>query len=175
MEERGRVIGNSSRLFRRTILCTAMLAAAAGCGVSAANSTRLPSTAASNPTALVFKHCPELVCTQADVPRCDFSEIVDSDGLNPIRERFGCVRSGHGTVCEEHRALVGSEDTPLENQVLKFQCSGDPVECEAIGGISPWARTLELPKTSRKSVSCRAPHPAGPPPAPNPVPGPDTV
>jgi len=134
-----------------------------------------PAVAAGDPATLVFRHCRELVCTQAEVPRCDFSQVIASDGPNPQREDFACARSGYGTLCEERRSLLGSEDTPLENQVLKFQCSGDPVQCQALGGNAPWTTTLELPDSSRQNLTCRARRPAGPPPAPHAIPGPDTV
>lgn len=169
------MIANSFRIFGRAIFSAAILALASGCAAGGANSAITPAVAAGDPTTLVYRHCRELVCTQADVPRCDFSEIVESDGPGPVREEFGCVRSGHGTKCEERRALIGSEDKPLENQVLKFECSGDPVQCQALGGNAPWTTTLELPDSTRDSLTCRAPHRVGPPPTPHAVPGPDTV
>lgn len=158
----------------RAILIAAMITIS-GCAASGANSTLPPAVAAADPTTLVFRHCRELVCTQADVPLCDFSQTVASDGPSHMREDFRCARSGHGTQCEERRTLIGTEDKPLENQVLKFQCSGDPVQCQVLGGNAPWTTTLDLPNSSRQSLTCRARRPAGPPPAPHAIPGPDTV
>ena len=154
---------------------TAMIVLASGCAESAIRSPMASAAAASDPTFQVFQHCRELVCTQADIPRCDFSEVVESGGTNPEREEFHCARSGQGTLCEERRRLIGAEDQMLETQVLKFGCSGDPVQCQVVGGNAPWGSTLEPPESSRQAVTCGGPRPAGPPPAPHPVPGPDTV
>lgn len=162
------------RVCGRAILIAAAIAIASGCAASGSNSALPPAVAAADPTTLVFRHCRELVCTDADVPLCDFSEIA-SDGLGHLREDFRCARSGFGTQCEEHRTLIGAEDKPLENQVLKFQCSGDPVQCQVLGGNAPWTTTLDLPDSSRQSLTCRARRPEGPPPAPHAIPGPDTV
>lgn len=162
-------------VFGRAIVSAVIIVIASGCAAGGRNSALPPAVAAGDPTTQVYRHCRELVCTQAEVPRCDFSEIVESDGPSPLREEFGCVRSGQGTVCEERRALIGSEDKPLENQVLKFQCSGDPVQCQALGGNAPWTTTLELPDSARQPLTCSARHRSGPTPAPHAVPGPDTV
>ncbi|MGH7781790.1 MAG: hypothetical protein ACREQR_18390 [Candidatus Binataceae bacterium] len=156
------------------IVIAAMIAIAPGCAASGGTSPIAPAVAASDPTTQVFRNCRELVCTQADVPRCDFSEVVASDGPDHLREDFRCAREGAGTLCEERRRLIGSEDKPLENQVLKFQCSGDPVQCQVLGGNPRWTAAFDLPDSVRGTLSCRARRPAGPPLAPLVVPGPDT-
>ncbi|HUY29044.1 MAG TPA: hypothetical protein VMV27_16660 [Candidatus Binataceae bacterium] len=154
---------------------TAMIVLASGCAESAIRSPIAAAAAASDPTFQVFQHCRELVCTQADIPRCDFSEVVESGGTNLEREEFHCARSGQGTLCEERRQLIGAEDQTLEAQVLKFGCSGDPVRCQMLGGDAPWGAALEHRESNRQALTCGGPRPAGPPPAPHPVPGPDTV
>ncbi|MFZ1890089.1 MAG: hypothetical protein WAU33_18860 [Candidatus Binataceae bacterium] len=163
------------RLVSRAILIAAAISIASGCAANGGNSALPPAVAAADPTTLVFRHCRELVCTQADVPLCDFSQIVASDGPDHMREDFRCARAGYGTQCEERRTLIGTEDKPLENQVLKFQCSGDPVQCQVLGGNAPWTTTLDLPDSSRESLTCRTRRPGGPSPAPHAIPGPDTV
>ncbi|MHB8382257.1 MAG: hypothetical protein ACYDC3_07940, partial [Candidatus Binataceae bacterium] len=168
-------IADSVRIASRMVLIAVIIAFVQACAATGRRAALPPAVAAGDPATLVFRNCPELVCTDADVRRCDFSQVIASDGPDPQREDFRCARSGHGTLCEERRALVGSEDTSLENQVLKFQCSGDPVQCQKLGGNAPWTTTLELPDSSRASLSCRAPHPPGPAPASHAIPGPDTV
>ncbi len=168
------------RRSRGALLMTGAIAAlilavsAYGCAARARQPSLTPATAELDPATQVFTHCRELVCTQAPVPGCDFSEVVQSGKLYPMRENFRCARVGLGTICEERRSRIGLEDAELENQVLKFECSGDPVQCQVLGGNAPWPAPLNSPGFA-SGLSCRSPSPGGPPPALRPIPGPNTA
>ncbi len=153
------VLGGVSGCFKLT--------GAVGPPVRPSPSYRLP-----NPVVAVVAHCPELVCTQADVPSCEF-ETVETAEAQPFVERVRCARSPFGTDCEERRA-PGVHDTP--DQVLRFRCAGNPVECWMTGGNATWETTLDASVAGGKPVSypCRRARP-GPEPARHPVPGPNTV
>jgi len=116
------------------------------------------------------------VCTNADLPYCEFEDTYASSSNLPLTDRIHCSRSQFGTDCEERHFPVGGENQALQSQVLKFRCGGDPVECWLIGGNATWETTLErrVSGGSGQSYSCK-PGKKSPEPAPQQVPGPDTV
>jgi hypothetical protein len=163
---------------KMTVLVATVIVAAGCFRVTPHNPLVRPSAsiAVANPAEAVFSHCRELVCTQADVPSCDFEQA--SRGVEPgvLVERIHCRRSAFGTDCEERRAPGGPDDLSGEPKVLKFRCSGDPVQCWTVGGNASWATALDPANAGGTSLQfpC-AVHRAGPAPAQHPVPGPDTV
>jgi len=135
-----------------------------------------PSIMLPNPVGAVVANCPELVCTQADLPSCDFEQVIEGADLKPIVDRVHCARSEYGTDCEERRAPGGDPFLGNQGRVLKFRCTGDPVECRRIGGNATWETKLDRAREGGRPLRypCRRKPPA-PEPAPQPVPGPDTV
>ena len=129
-----------------------------------------------NPVGAVFANCRELVCTQADLPSCDFEQVIEGRDVKPIVDRVHCARSEFGTDCEERRAPGGDPLLSNQGQVLKFRCAGDPVECWTTGGDATWETTLDPAREGGRPLRypCRRLRPA-PEPAQQPVPGPDTV
>ncbi|MGO9452796.1 MAG: hypothetical protein ACLQDV_17430 [Candidatus Binataceae bacterium] len=130
-----------------------------------------------NPTGAVFANCRALVCTQADVPSCDFDQVLRGVEAHPVMDRVHCARSQYGTDCEERRAPGGGENQPAENEVLKFRCAGDPVECWMIGGNATWETTLDPDKEGGLPLQypCESWHIPFPKPGNQTVPGPSTV
>jgi hypothetical protein len=135
-----------------------------------------PSLTVPNPVGAVVANCPELVCTQADLPSCDFEQIIQGADIKPIVDRVHCARSQYGTDCEERRAPGGDPPVTDHGQVLKFRCAGDPVECWTTGGNATWETTLDPAREGGRPLRypCRRLQPAPEPPQ-QPVPGPDTV
>jgi len=129
-----------------------------------------------NPTRAVVTHCPELLCTRADVPSCDFDQISQGTQVQAIVDRVHCARSEDGTDCEETRAPDPNLGHTHETEVLKFRCTGDPVECWTTGGNATWETTLDPAVAGGKPIQypCRQGRPVNLPPG-HPVPGPDTV
>lgn len=129
-----------------------------------------------NPTKAVMTHCPELVCTRADVPSCDFEQLSQGTEIQTIVDRVHCSRSKDGTDCEDTRAPDPNIGHTHESEVLKFRCAGDPVECWTTGGNATWETTLDTALDGGKPLAypCRQGRPANPP-AGRPVPGPNTV
>ena len=135
-----------------------------------------PALTVPNPVGAVFANCRELVCTQADLPSCDFEQLIQGADIKPIVDRVHCARSEYGTDCEERRAPGGDPPPTNQGQVLKFRCAGDPVECWTTGGSATWETTLDPTREGGRPLRypCRRGRPA-PEPAQQPVPGPDTV
>ena len=130
-----------------------------------------------NPTKAVVANCPELVCTHADVPSCDFEQVTQGPNVQVVVDRVHCARSEDGTQCEETRAPDPNLGHTHETEVLKFRCAGDPVECWATGGNATWETTLDPALDGGKPLEypCRQGRPDTNVPAGHPVPGPDTV
>ncbi len=164
----------------RSIAAAMMLVAASGCfgaGEHPAPPVHpSPSSAVPNPVGAVFANCRELVCTQADVPSCDFEQVFQGTEVRPIIDRVHCARSAEGTDCEERRAPGSVGGRNSAEQVLKFRCAGDPVECRMTGGNATWETTLDPSQEGGGPLKypCKHARP-GPQPAKQPVPGPDTV
>jgi hypothetical protein len=133
-----------------------------------------PSAALPDPAGAVFANCRVLVCTQADAPPCDFERVIEDAYAHKVIDRVQCVRSIDGTDCEERRAPGGADDQ--NSRVLKFRCTGDPVECRMTGGNATWETTLDPDQEGGRPLKypCQRALP-GPAPARHPVPGPNTV
>jgi hypothetical protein len=167
----------------RALACRGFwLAAIAGAAMLSGCATTAPrqpagrlATALPDRASEVIAHCPELACTTAEVPGCEFSEDVEYGGV-AMRQRVRCDRAGTETACVERRSPVGGGDAKLENQMLKFRCSGDPLQCEVTGGNATWPVGSSIAGgAGTMGLSCHAPRRAGPAPASHSVPGPDTV
>jgi hypothetical protein len=148
----------------------------AGCATSAPQpSARRLAASLPDRAREVIAHCPELACTTAEVPGCEFSENIEDGGV-AMRQSIRCDRAGTETACVERRSPVGGENTLLENQRLRFRCSGDPLQCEVTGGNATWPAGSSIARGALPGgLSCHAPRRAGPTPASHSVPGPDTV
>jgi len=169
----------ATRIYRRAIAVTIFAFACFGClgrngDPSLAARPSFPSAVA-NPVGAVVANCRELVCTQADVPSCDFEQVTQGIEVAPIIDEVHCARSEFGTDCEERRAADQNHHGG-GSQVLKFRCAGDPVECWLTGGNATWETTLDLKLDGGKPLQypCRHVRP-GPPLTTPGVPGPDTV
>jgi hypothetical protein len=160
------------------LLCAAIAAVAmlAGCAATAPPvlGTRSGASLPDRADALI-QHCPELACTTAEVPGCDFSEDVVAGGV-AVRAEIECTREGAATACVERRKPLGGEDLTLQNQRLDFRCAGDPLICVVTGGNAIWPAPATIAGAATSAgISCHAPRRAGPSPAPHSIPGPDTV
>jgi hypothetical protein len=165
--------------FGRAMVAATLFAATFGCTLNEPLGPPVhpsPSLTVPNPVGAVVANCPELVCTQADLPSCDFEQIIQGADIKPIVDRVHCARSQYGTDCEERRAPGGDPPVTDHGQVLKFRCAGDPVECWTTGGNATWETTLDPAREGGRPLRypCRRLRPAPEPPQ-QPVPGPDTV
>ena len=129
-----------------------------------------------NPIRAVMANCQALVCTHADVPSCDFEQVSQGTDVQQVVDRIHCARSEDGTECEDTRSPDPNLGHTHEAEVLKFRCSGDPVECWTTGGNATWETTLDSARDGGKPVQypCREGR-LKPVPPRHPVPGPDTV
>ena len=168
------------RNFRRVFAIAWMVIAFWGCSAAGNHAGPpvhpQPSMTLPNPVSAVVTHCPELVCTEGDVPSCDFEQVTQGAEARPIVDRVHCSRSKYGTDCEERRAPDGDVTHNGAIEVLKFRCSGNPVECEMTGGNASWETTLDQTLEGGRPLQypCRHPRP-GPEPTKQAVPGPNTV
>ena len=110
-----------------------------------------------DPAPAVFAHCRELVCTDTDLPECQFTQVTNSLGSTPQSEEIECRRDADHLACDSHsRALSGSDE-----QQLKFNCMGDPLECELPDGNAAWAVSGDSGAPQRRSCH-REPSPGAP-------------
>ena len=146
-----------------------LLVAICGCASTRPASAPPVRPAEPDPAPAVFAHCRELVCTNVDLPACEFTEIDSSIGQAPQTERFDCRRAADHLECESLRSALGGETL----RRLKFNCVGDPLECELLDQSVSWASSTEDSAASLGPSCHRAPRPDAPStPA---LPSPDTA
>ena len=169
-----------AQIFWNAIVVIAIAMAASGCFGENDDATAPVRVSAPigvpNPTRAVVANCAALVCTHADVPSCDFEQISQGTQVPTIVDRVHCARSEDGTNCEDSRAPDPNLGHTHGAEVLKFHCTGDPVECWTTGGNATWETTLDRALDGGRPVQypCRQGRPTTVPKG-HPVPGPDTV